>query len=1076
MRQCLPLRRRLSPAVQIQRNWKNLVIVLLMLLTSQIIFAQNLVQGRVTSFDSALANVTVLVKGTSAATQTDSDGRFSISASPNATLVLSAIGYSSQEVKVNNRTSIDVQLQASVQQMNEVVVVGYGTSKRKDITGSVSSVSAATIEKVPVISAAQALQGRASGVQIMNNDAAPGGNISILIRGIGSLASGGNNPLFVIDGYPTTGGINNINPNDIASIDVLKDASATAIYGVRAANGVVIITTKRGLKNRVQISVDAYNSFQSKPKKYDLLNAQQFATLSNEIETTQPVTPTYVGFSPWKNPNTLNTVDWQDALYRTGLTQNYSIGIRGGSDKVQTSASFGYYNQKGIVLGSFFKRFTTALNLDYQATKWLKSATSIKYAYQDANTPLGTGGLLNLIVNPPTLDSGNRSTNQIKDANGNYGFYNPINPNTSKFSNPVFDIERQEVKNINNNVLANTSLEVTVFNGFRIKTNAGVTINNYSGSFFRPEDNRSNVQYPGAIINKALYSQNMNNGFEWLWENTVAYDKSFGAHTLNFVGGVSAQKNTFTLMGGSVEPPNSVIRDLGQYVPGTLQLNRFGNGKRLYSLASQFARINYQFDDRYIITGTIRRDGSSKFDTSNRYGVFPSGAFAWKVKNESFMQGVSWLNDLKLRAGYGVVGNEAPIDLFQYQALYAGNFPASQNGGGQSNLGYPFGGVYQNGIAQTQPANPGLQWETDYMSNVGIDAEFLKGALTVTADWFHRKSKDFLLRIPAPAQTGYQFQTKNVGDMSNKGLEIAINYRASKGGDFQYGVGLTWSTIKNRLTSITSGVKNLTSANFGYGLTGQGWNEFSQFVPGEEAGVFYGYKSLGIFQTQAEIDALNTKAPGGIYYRASTRPGDRYFADVSGPDGKPDGKVDANDRTALGSPQPKFFGGLNLDATYKAWDVNVFFYGSYGNKILNYAQSNMQSFQKRGSEGVQNVSVEYYNNRWTATNPSNTYARALHNDDQTLNNVPSSHWVEDGSYLRLKNLTIGYTLPEGIADKLTLSKARVYISSQNLFTITKYSGIDPEIGIQNGSPIFNGVDNGIYPASRFVTVGVNVTF
>jgi TonB-dependent starch-binding outer membrane protein SusC len=1032
--------------------------------------AQKSVTGKILKSNNKLpaAGISVTVKNSTEGTQTDANGSFTITmpAGKNV-LVITGIGFESTEVTVTGNT-VAVELNESAAALNEVVVVGYGTQKRKDLTGAISSVSAATIEKVPVISATQALQGRASGVQIINNDGAPGGNISILIRGIGSLAGGGNDPLYVVDGYPTTGGINNINPNEIASIDVLKDVSATSIYGIRAANGVVIITTKKGLKNKVQVSLDVYNAMQSQPKKYDLLNAQQFATLSNEIQTTQPTAPTYTQFPVWANPGALTTVDWQDALYRNGLTQNYSIGIRGGSDKVQSAASFGYYEQKGIVLGSFFKRFTVGLNLDYQATKWLKSSTSVKYGNQDANTPLGTGGLFQLLVNPPTLDSGNRLTNKIKDGNGNYGFYNPINPNVFKFGNPVYDIETRQAKNITNYILASSSLEVKLYDGLTIKTNAGVNVNNYSGSFYQPEDTRAFAQYPGAIRAKGVYSQNINNSFEWLWENTIAYEKTFGKHAVNFVAGVSAQKNTYSAMGGSGEPPNALIRDLGQVVTGSLQLNRFGNGKTVSSLASQFARINYQYNDKYILTATVRRDGSSKFDNSNRYGVFPSASVAWKAKAESFLQDVNWLDDLKVRAGYGVVGNERPIGFFQYQALYAGNFPSSQNPG---NLGYPFNNIYQNGIAQTQPANPNLQWETDYMTNIGVDAAFLKGALTVTADWFDRKSKDFLLTIPASPQTGYLLITRNVGEMSNKGVELAVNYRGQKGKDFQYGIGLTWSAIKNRLTSISSGVKNLTSANFGFGLNGQGWNEFSQYVPGEEAGVFYGYKSLGIFQTQAQIDALNAKAPGGIYYRAATRPGDRYFADING-----DGVVNADDRTSLGSPQPKFFGGLNLDASYKAWDINLFFYGSYGNKILNYTESNLQSFQKRGSEGVQNVSLEYFNNRWTASKPSNTYSRALHNDDNTLNNVPSSHWVENGSYLRLKNLTIGYALPSELISRLSLSKARIYLSSQNLFTITKYKGLDPEIGIQNGNPIFNGVDNGVYPLSRFVTFGLNVTF
>ncbi|MEO6547119.1 MAG: TonB-dependent receptor [Ferruginibacter sp.] len=1076
MRRCLLVWRNFAPVMNEFVN-KKLLFTLLTLLSFQLLSAQdNVVRGKVTSGDNPLQNVTVQVKGGRTATQTNEAGEYSITAAPNATLVFTSVGFTTQELNVNNKTSLNISLLGTTQQLEQVVVVGYGTQKRKDLTGAISSVSAATIEKVPVINATQALQGRAAGVQIMNNDASPGGNISILIRGIGSLASGGNDPLYVIDGYPTSGGVNNINPNDIASIDVLKDASATAVYGIRAANGVVIITTKKGLKNRVQISVDAYNAFQSTPKKYDLLNAQNFATMSNQIEASDS-THTYTGLPIWKTPGALHSVDWQDALYRGGLTQNYSVGIRGGSDKVQSAISFGYYDQKGIVLGSFFKRFTVGLNMDYQPTTWLKSATSVKYGYQDANTPFGTsgtgggGGLFQLVVNPPTLDSGNRFTTEIKDANGNYGFYNPINPNVFKFNNPVYNIETNKSKNITNYLLANSSLEATIFEGLRIKTSAGVNVNNFSGSFYQPEDNRAFLQSPTAVPTKPFYHQNLNNNFEWLWENTIAYDKTFGIHAINFVGGISAQKNVTTMNGAGGNPPNAVIRDLAQL--SNLQFDRFGNGQFTSTLASQFARLTYQLNDKYILTGTVRRDGSSRFDSSHQYGVFPSGAIAWKVKNESFLRNANWLSDLKIRGGYGVVGNQASIGLFQYQALYAGNFAANVNGGGADNLGYPFNEIYQNGIAQTQPANPNLKWETDYTTNLGIDAAFMGGALTVTVDWFNRDSKDFLLRIPSSPQTGYNFITRNVGEMNNKGFEVAINYNGKRSKDFSYSVGVTWSAIKNKLINITSGLNTLLSSNFGFqnALAGQGWADFSQSAIGGKVGDFFGYQSLGIFQTQAEITALNSKAPGGIYYRAATRPGDRYFADING-----DGVVNANDRISLGSPQPKFFGGLNFDANYKTWDFNLFFYGSYGNKILNYIENNLQSFQKRGSEGVQNVSNEYFNSYWTPTRPSNTFARALATDENTLNSVPSSAWVENGSYLKLKNLTIGYTLPANIASKLTMSRLRAYFSTQNLFTITSYSGLDPEIGIQGGNAIFNGVDNGIYPSSRFFTVGLNVTF
>jgi TonB-dependent starch-binding outer membrane protein SusC len=1057
---------------------KRLCFLIIFFSVSLLALAQTKVTGKIIGSDGKpVPGASVAVKGTTTVTQTDNNGEFSISASPSATLEITAIGFAPTDVKVNNRTSVDATLQLSSSQMEQVVVVGYGTQRRKDVTGAISSVNAATIEKVPVTTAQQALQGRAAGVQIINNDAAPGSNISVLIRGVGSLASGGNNPLYVVDGYPTTGGINNINPNDIASIDVLKDASATAIYGIRAANGVVIITTKKGIKNKTQVSLDAYVSVQDKPKEYNLLNAQEFATLSNEVEAADP-THSYQGLPIWHTPSALHDVDWQNAVYRQGITQNYNLGIRGGSDKVQAAMSFGYYDQKGIVIGSYFKRYSLNLNLDYQATSWLKSSTSVKYSYQDANTALGTGNLLSVATNPPTMDSGSRLTTQIKDANGNYGFYNPLKNVVSSFGNPVYSVETNQFSNKTNYILATSFLEATILNGLRIKSNLGTNVSNYAGFYLQPEDNRASLQYPGTIVTPANYHQTLNRSFEWLWENTIAYDKTFGSHTINFVGGVSAQENTWTGMGGGGIPPNTVTRDLSLVSNLTLDQNspgtNSGNGQNTYSLASEFARLTYQFEDKYMITGTIRRDGSSKFDTGHKYGTFPSVAVGWRIKNESFLKDASWLSDLKFRGSWGEVGNESPIGLFQYQSLYAGNYPSNVNGGGNDNLGYPFNKIYQNGIAQIQPANPTLKWETDKQTDVGMDAAFLHGALTVTADYFVRDSKDFLLRLASPAQTGYNYITRNVGSMSNKGWEVAANYNGTVSRDFQYGIGATFTTIKNELTSITSGTDFVT--NFGgLGLNGfQGWDEFTRSYIGQPVGEFFGYKAIGIFQSQAQIDALNAKAPGGIYRPGAVIvPGDRYFADMNG-----DGLVNADDRVPIGNPQPKFFGGLNLDATYKAWDVNLYFYGSSGNKILNYVEANLESLARRGGVGSENVSETYYQNHWTPTNPSDRYARAVGTpgDNSSINNVPSSVWIEDGSFLKFKNLSVGYTLPPSLLSKYAISRFRVYVSSQNLFTITKYTGLDPEIGIRNGNATQNGVDNGTYPSSRYFTFGVNVTF
>jgi TonB-linked SusC/RagA family outer membrane protein len=1056
-----------------------------LVLNSDLLAQSREVSGTVTSSDdkTVIPGANVLVKGTTNGTATDANGKFTLRVDGgSAVLQISFIGYAAQEIVVGTQSVIDVVLAPELKTLSEVVVIGYGTQKRKDVTGAISSISAATIEKVPVASVDQSLQGRAAGVQVVNNDASPGGNVSVLIRGVGSLASGGNAPLYVVDGYPTTEGINNINPNDIATIDVLKDASATAVYGIRAANGVVIITTKKGLKDKIQVSFDTYAAFQSKPKQYDILNAQDWATLSNDVEANNNPSGTYKGLDLWHTPEALHTVDWQNAMYRNSVTQNYSLAIRGGTDKVQTAVSFGHYDQKGIVLGSYFKRFTVGLNLDYQATKWLKSSTSVKYTNQNSSNPFGTGQLFNLVINPPTLDGGNNLTYQIKDGNGNYGFYNPIQPNVFKFGNPVYTVETNQYENKNNYVLATSSLEATVFNGLKLKTNLGTNLTSFSGSFFQPQDSRANAQYPAATITQANYHQNLRNSFEWLWENTVSYDKTFGDHTINFVAGISAQQTTNTLMAAGGIPPNNTTRDLAQ--SSNVQFDQYGNGRNIATLASEFARLTYQYNDKYMITGTIRRDGSSKFGDGHKYGTFPSGAIGWRIKNESFLKDVGFLDDLKLRASYGKVGNQTPIGLYQYQAWYVGNYPANYNGGGKDNFGYPFNKTYQNGAGQIQPANPNLKWETDEQVDIGLDAAFMDGRLTLTADWFNRNSRDFLLTLAAPAQTGYNAITRNVGSMNNKGLEMALNYRGNIGTDFNFGASLTFTSVRNTLTSLTSGtsfVSNFTNTsgivsptgqlNGTVTLNGQGWDEFSRSYVGHSVGEFFGYKSLGIFQTQAQIDALNASAPGGIYYRAATKPGDRYFADING-----DGKVDATDRTSIGSPQPKFFGGLNLDGNYKAWDFNLYFYGSFGNKILNYVESNLETFQKRGSEGVENVSQEYYNNYWTPERPSNRYTRPLANDDNTLNSVPSDVWVQNGSFVKLKNVTVGYTLPATLLSKVAISRLRVYVSSQNLFWITKYTGLDPEVGIQGGNATLNGVDNGTYPSSRTFTVGLNVTF
>jgi TonB-linked SusC/RagA family outer membrane protein len=1064
--------RKLSPPVFL------LFFTLILLCCSTAVLGQNrTITGRVMASDndSTLPGTTVSVKGKNISTVTREDGSFSISVPPNSVLVFTSVGFVSQELTVGTGAVLNVRLVSSSLVLQQVVMIGYNSTKRKDLTGAVSSVSADQISKIPVTTLEQAMQGRAAGVQVTQNDGSPGGNINVLIRGTGSLANGGNAPLYVVDGYPLeTGGINNINPNDIATLDILKDASATAIYGMRAANGVVIITTKKGKKGGAQITLDGYDAFQSRPKEYKVLNADQFATLANSVAAAS--NGNFQSFSAWSNPAALHNVDWQNALYRPGLTQSYNLAIRGGGDKVQTSVSLGYYNQKGIVEGSYFKRLTFATNIDYEPVTWLRSSTSLKYSRQDQNVPFGSNGSNNLLALselPPTLDSGNAKTYQISDGQGNYGFFNPIYTYVAKYSNPLFSIKTNSYQNLNNFLLLSSSLEATILKGLTIKTNAGITYNGYNGFYFQPEDDRLVNQYgaqAGATQN-ALYSQSINSSFDWLWENTISFNRTFDKHTIKFDGGITAQKNDYNSMAGSGIPPNNTIRDLSQST--AVVFTRGQNGENITTLESQFGRLNYSYDERYYLTGTIRRDGSSKFDVGHQYGIFPSGAVKWHAKNESFLKYVNWLDDLAFRGSYGLTGNSQSISAFQFLALYA----AGSGPNTAPNYGYTFGNpkTYAPGIYSLQPANPNLKWETDYQTDIGLDAAFLNGSLRLTVDWFNRKSKDFLLFIPAPAQSGYQNLAENVGTMTNKGVELAIGYNHSTPKGFSYGANFTLTTVSNILNSITTGVTQLPDfGNPTTNIPADGWNPFSVTKPGQPVGEFYGYKSLGIFQSQSQIDALNQAAVAkgfAAYQKTITQPGDRYFADVNG-----DGTVNATDEVPLGSPFPKFFTGLNLDGSYGPWDINLYFYGSFGNKIFNFAESSLESFQNRSFVGVENISTTYLANAWTTENHSNRYARITSNDDAIGSNVASSVYVEDGTYVKLKSLTVGYTIPTRLIDWTGLAKLRIYASTQNLFTITGYKGLDPEIGFQGGNATQNGIDNGTYPSSRYFTIGLNVAF
>ncbi|GAB3641043.1 SusC/RagA family TonB-linked outer membrane protein [Spirosoma arcticum] len=1027
--------------------------------------AQRQITGKVTENQGAsgIPGANITVKGTQTGTVSNTDGTFSVSVPNNtATLVFSSVGYTSQDVAVGTQSVVNVDLVADSRSLSEVVVVGYGTQNRRDVTGAISSVSAAQIEKVPVTTLDQALQGRSPGVQVTNNDGSPGGGVSVQIRGTGTF--GDNSPLYVVDGYPISGGINTLNPNDIASMEILKDASATAIYGNRASNGVVIVTTKRGKQGGVQVSFDAYGSIQAIPKLYKVLDAQQFATFASEVASKEayPVLP------EWSNPSSLRNIDWQKEVYQTGYRQNYNLALRGGSDKVQTSFSLGYFDQQGTIKFSNFKRYNGSLNLDYTPLKWLKASASLKYTRSTGFTGFGTGinGIGNLTKLIPTL-SGNPLTNEVKDANGNYGYYTKGSTVVSGSTNVIANLEETDRDQASNYLLTTTSLEVTPVAGLRLKTNFGVNVSDGSGFYFTPTNDRVT---PSPL---AFYSQNANNTFEWLWENTAAYTRTFGIHSIDFVGGVSAQENTYRQSGAS---GSGLISNELRNVGSLQTVVPYGN-QQTWSLASQFGRLTYKLLDRYVLTGTVRRDGSSRFGPGNKYGVFPSVSAAWRLKDEPFMSGIGAISDLKLRGSWGQTGNQN-IGLFQYQSTY-GSGPSRVD-----NRGYVFGQekVYYDGLVLNGLPNPNLTWETQTQTDIGLDAAFLNGRLNFTADYYVRTSSGFLLSVNVPSQTGFSTATRNVGSIRNSGLELGLEYRESSH-DFKWGINANVTTVNNKILSFADGLtsvgnfSDLGFPNFGGNL----WTTFTQSQVGGQVGAFYGFRSAGIFQTKEEINALNaaavTKFGAGAFYQASsTSPGDRKFVDLNG-----DGQVTDADRVIIGSPIPKLFGGVNFDGSYKQFDFSMFWYASVGNDILNYAKRNLQSLATNGGVGVENVSEDFYLNRWTETNPSTTYARAVR-DDKSGNTRVSDVYVEDGSFLRLRNLQIGYTVPAALTRKFTLSRIRVYASGQNLVTFTKYTGLDPEIGQvsdpNNGSTsaTVKGVDVGNYPTSRFFTLGLSVQF
>ncbi len=1035
---------------------------------------QTSVSGIVKDVNGApLPGANVIVKGSSNGSQTDFDGKYTISnVAADDVLVVSYIGFVSQEVPVNGRSVVNINLVEDAQSLNEVVVVAYGTTSKKDLTGAISVIGAEELNTFPATTVDQALQGKTSGVQVTSNSGAPGASVSVNIRGVGSFGS--TTPLYIVDGFPTRD-ISFINPNTIQSLSVLKDASATALYGVRASNGVVIIQTKQGTKGKVQVELNSFLGFRTQPKRVDVLGVNQFASLATELSSSSDadVAGVAVPYAGWSNPSSLRDIDWQDEIFDSAITKSTTLSVRGGGENSRIAFTAGIFDEEGTLLGSEYKRYDLGLNASFNVTDKIRVKTNVKYITSQSFQPLGTGrgALLNLYSTVPhlapvgeaNLNGGTNPTDLPVDANGNYGaFPDVVGEAFRDGRNWVARALENDPDNVKNTILANIDAEWDIYGGLSTQLKVGTRVDNSASELFQPTYYRSNGNVD--LRNDAIYTTNQSTSNEWLAEYILKYNKTFAdKHKIDVLAGISAQRRFRKFTGArGVGFLDNKIRSIS--AADDIQ-NAFGNSDRR-TLASTFARLNYSYDSKYYLTGTIRRDGvGNVFSPNNLWSVFPSFAAGWNIDEEDFMED-SVFNVLKFRASWGETGNFDGINPFGYLFFYTGQ-------AGTNDTNYSFDGTTNSllGLAPLVLANSDLGWETQTQTNIGFEGELLDGSLYFTADYFNRESGNFLFQQTVPAQTGFSIQPQNGGTVVNKGFEFLLGYKKDDG-DFTFDINANLTFIDNEITQIDNLSKEVVFSNeFLQSFNEDGfWFDITRSQEGGEVGSFYGFVADGIFQNQAEIDAAPTQ-------NVNTSPGDRKFKDLND-----DGEINGEDRTTIGSPVPDFYGSLNLVFNYKNFDIGFNFYGSFGIEIMNLVKRELESPSGYGnSASFSNVSVDYFNNRWNGEGSTNTYSRALIDDGNIQNNRASSYFVEDGSYFRLRNLSLGYSLPSIITGKLGLSNLRIYMSAQNVFTITDYSGSDPEIGQNsdvngNSSVTTRGIDAGAYPVSKTFTLGLNLKF
>ena len=1008
------------------------------------------VAGRVTQKNGeGLPGVTVIVKGGTTGTTTDVDGNFTIRTTVGSTLTFSSVGYTAKDVVVSGpTTSLSVVLLDSPQGLNEVVVVGYGTQRREDVTGSIASVTEKEIKTTPVTGIDQAMQGRAAGVQVSQNNGAPGGGVSIRVRGVGTV-TGSAEPLYVVDGIPfysdgdgSNGNLlNTINPADIASIDILKDASATAIYGSRGANGVVIITTKRGKAGRTNVTLDTYGGVQTIGHKVDLLNAAQFAQLNNELLVNggqQPNNAAVIGAANATSPDYSDPAalgegtDWQKEIFRPAGIQSYNLNVSGGNEKTQYALGGGYFKQDGIIIGSDFNRYSAHFNLDHQLSSRFKvgnslsvSRTTSRIVTTDEDTQ---SGLVFLAINQlPTLPVYRNGT--YAGPEGRIAF-------VGDRSNPVGRANTLDNHLYRNRLLGNVYGEAELLPGLRFRTNVGLDAFFRDNSFFEPSYQWGSIVHPTASVSQFSYQE-----LVWLWENTLTYNRTFAdKHALTVLLGTSAQSSSAKFLSAADNAyPFNTIQSLSQ---GSGNSYTAGSGVFNSALVSYMGRVNYAYADKYLFTGTVRVDGSSRFGPQNKYGVFPSGSVAWRINQEDFLKdALPQVSDLKLRFSYGLTGNQNGIGLNDYTTV----LNATQR--------YTFNGAIVPGVQPTNLPNPNLQWEVSKQADLGLDFGLFDNRLVFTGDLFNKRTEKLLLYPPVVLSSGYGgTAAQNAGTLVNQGLELGLNTRNLVGA-FTWGSNFNISFIRNKVLDL-GGSASLVSGSI---LT----QTTSLTAVGHPVGEFYGYVTDGIFQSADEVSTHATQQPG-------TAAGDIRFKDLNG-----DGVINDQDRTFLGSPIPKFTVGFTNNFGYKNFDLSVFLYGVYGNKLFN-----ANRIFDEAMAGAANQTTRVLGRWESAANPGDGSTPRAVFGDPNVNSRVSDRYIEDGSFLRVKNVTLGYTFRPGEkgvgVGRVRAQSLRVYATAQNLLTFTHYTGYDPEVGSFGQSVRVTGVDNGTYPVSRTFTLGVNL--